>query len=1507
MHVKPTTQRRVSGPGAFGTYTDQCASRENLYSSDQQQQQQQNHQFKQQQLKQQQRQQPQHHSHQHLLRQSLINLTSAQNTQTQTAPLYSSHSDNNSYCSAVTTQEGATTSDQDQEQQYHHLQQQTTGDQNSGSVSYRSRNTSRKNSDHVSSSTRNQLHKSISCSCESLKCALVVSDTLPAATSTTNTTTHTTSAKGASRNYYGLSTDNDNEFLLDSEVKPHREEKGSDFGKPSRLGGNANTTCPRSSTGDDHHSLQYETSSAGLRFSSVSKQNSYDSGSPQLLTLADANQRYHQQQHSPTSRLSYSPNSKSSSLAIADDYQDSQQTQGDFKHLVVHNLSNSDPLSQTSSYSHHQLEDVNNCPLLKTHYSDCNIYAKNELDSQSQQPDKQQLVNKAYIFKCIGNSPSFLKTNKIKEQSRKLRNLSLKTHPTGKKKSQILAKSNAVSDNSLHPGDKYLNLYLVEKKQQQQQQQQQQQSTSTSPSVASGHQVSRHSTPYIVNGAVKSSYPTYRSSIKSETAVSAVLAAAAAAAASANSSNSYLQQQQQVFGGKSSSVNYLSSNPTSSKQQPHQQQYKTAKINNKGCNLVNNGNKLSVSTNSCNRLHAGSPHAISPKSSLSSNGHLNKYCLTDISRRKTEFNRQLSAPTDYTHHSSSNGSHQSTNEVVGGESTSTVASAGVKTPAYLQQHSLPNQQQQQQKNPQNQQTPHTTHYQPHYHQHHQHHHQQQQQLHQHQHPHHQQQLLQQQQHHYQHSQQHLPQHHSATVLTKPTSNSCTNSFNRRHIKRQKNTKLNERLLRRDSEDSSVRCSYCSVLNVNENDLRRSFENTCTDSLVTAFDDEALLICDQGNEMASTKVHFDDVSLYGTPKEEPMPSIPIVSEKVSANFLKSQLQSWFQPTDNRLAMKLFGSRKALVKERIRQKTSGHWVIHPCSSFRFYWDLCMLLLLVANLIILPVAISFFNDDLSTRWIAFNCLSDTIFLIDIVVNFRTGIMQQDNAEQVILDPKLIAKHYLRTWFFLDLISSIPLDYIFLIFNQIMKLQDFSDSFQILHAGRALRILRLAKLLSLVRLLRLSRLVRYVSQWEEVYILQNLQKKSADRRGRMHRKDKEGLTKSNLILKFLNMASVFMRIFNLICMMLLIGHWSGCLQFLVPMLQGFPSNSWVSINELQESYWLEQYSWALFKAMSHMLCIGYGRFPPQSLTDMWLTMLSMISGATCYALFLGHATNLIQSLDSSRRQYREKVKQVEEYMAYRKLPRDMRQRITEYFEHRYQGKFFDEECILGELSEKLREDVINYNCRSLVASVPFFANADSNFVSDVVTKLKYEVFQPGDIIIKEGTIGTKMYFIQEGVVDIVMANGEVATSLSDGSYFGEICLLTNARRVASVRAETYCNLFSLSVDHFNCVLDQYPLMRKTMETVAAERLNKIGKNPNIMQQKDEQLSNPESNTITAVVNALAAEAEECKDDSEIDPKENLLHGSMSSIAEPIQTIREGLPRPRSGEFRALFEGNTP
>ncbi|VUZ56555.1 unnamed protein product, partial [Hymenolepis diminuta] len=72
-------------------------------------------------------------------------------------------------------------------------------------------------------------------------------------------------------------------------------------------------------------------------------------------------------------------------------------------------------------------------------------------------------------------------------------------------------------------------------------------------------------------------------------------------------------------------------------------------------------------------------------------------------------------------------------------------------------------------------------------------------------------------------------------------------------------------------------------------------------------------------------------------------------------------------------------------------------------------------------------------------------------------------------------------------------------------------------------------------------------------------------------------------------------------------------------------------------------------------MLCIGYGRFPPNGLVEAWMTAISMMAGATCYALVVGHVAALIQSFDVSKRRYRDKMKQVEEYMSYRKLPREL------------------------------------------------------------------------------------------------------------------------------------------------------------------------------------------------------------------------------------------------------------
>ncbi|XP_042346605.1 potassium/sodium hyperpolarization-activated cyclic nucleotide-gated channel 2-like [Plectropomus leopardus] len=516
----------------------------------------------------------------------------------------------------------------------------------------------------------------------------------------------------------------------------------------------------------------------------------------------------------------------------------------------------------------------------------------------------------------------------------------------------------------------------------------------------------------------------------------------------------------------------------------------------------------------------------------------------------------------------------------------------------------------------------------------------------------------------------------------------------------------------------------------------------------------------------------------------------------STFIQRQFGAMLQPGVNKFSLRMFGSHKAVALEQERLKSAGSWIIHPYSDFRFYWDLLMLMLMMGNLIILPVGITFFREENTPSWIIFNVVSDTLFMVDLVLNFRTGIIKEDNTE-ILLDPRAIRQKYLKSWFLVDFVSSIPVDYIFLMVDSL-------DS-EVYRTARALRIVRFTKILSLLRLLRLSRLIRYIHQWEEIFHMTY------------------------------DLASAMVRIVNLIGMMLLLCHWDGCLQFLVPMLQDFPPDCWVSKNLMVNDTWGVQYSYALFKAMSHMLCIGYGAQAPEGMTDVWLTMLSMIVGATCYAMFIGHATALIQSLDSSRRQYQEKYKQVEQYMSFHKLPADVRQKIHEYYEHRFQGKMFDEENILGELSEPLKEEIVSFNCRSLVANMPLFANADPNFVTAVLTKLRFEVFQPSDFIIREGTVGRKMYFIQHGRVS-VLTRGNKETKLSDGSYFGEICLLTRGRRTASVRADTYCRLYSLSVDSFNEVLEEHPMMRRAFETVAVDRLDRIGRKNSMLLRKSSQ-----------------------------------------------------------------------
>ena len=75
-------------------------------------------------------------------------------------------------------------------------------------------------------------------------------------------------------------------------------------------------------------------------------------------------------------------------------------------------------------------------------------------------------------------------------------------------------------------------------------------------------------------------------------------------------------------------------------------------------------------------------------------------------------------------------------------------------------------------------------------------------------------------------------------------------------------------------------------------------------------------------------------------------------------------------------------------------------------------------------------------------------------------------------------------------------------------------------------------------------------------------------------------------------------------------------------------------------------------------------------------------------------------------------------------------------------------------------------------------------------------------------------MYFLVKGVVEVCSEDGKtVFKTLSDGSFFGELSLLFQQKRSASIRAVNHCDLFILTRKDFHTVLKKFPLFAKQMK----------------------------------------------------------------------------------------------
>lgn len=102
------------------------------------------------------------------------------------------------------------------------------------------------------------------------------------------------------------------------------------------------------------------------------------------------------------------------------------------------------------------------------------------------------------------------------------------------------------------------------------------------------------------------------------------------------------------------------------------------------------------------------------------------------------------------------------------------------------------------------------------------------------------------------------------------------------------------------------------------------------------------------------------------------------------------------------------------------------------------------------------------------------------------------------------------------------------------------------------------------------------------------------------------------------------------------------------------------------------------------------------------------------------------------------------------------------------------------------------------------------------------FEIVPPNQVIIEEGETGDTMYVILEGSVDIII-DGEIFETVGEGGVFGEMALIDDASRSATVVARSYCKVVPVSRKQFNFMIQQMPYFVTTVMSIMADRLRRM------------------------------------------------------------------------------------
>lgn len=231
--------------------------------------------------------------------------------------------------------------------------------------------------------------------------------------------------------------------------------------------------------------------------------------------------------------------------------------------------------------------------------------------------------------------------------------------------------------------------------------------------------------------------------------------------------------------------------------------------------------------------------------------------------------------------------------------------------------------------------------------------------------------------------------------------------------------------------------------------------------------------------------------------------------------------------------------------------------------------------------------------------------------------------------------------------------------------------------------------------------------------------------------------------------------------------------------------------------------------------------------IAESWIELFGYYVGAIFYSLLISNISSILLSMNIAGRVYQEKIQQVNEYMRSKKLPPDLRDKVREFYHLQFaEGKMFDEDVIMKELTPTIRKEILEFNARELLIKVPLLSKSPKHLQQHLAADLQPLVAFEDEAVCTEDMTGTEIYFIYSGLMSVMSNKSSndqgVITVISDGCYFGEVSILLDRKRCATVKAKSVTVLYSVSGERLLAVLEDYQTVKEHMCKVAERRLGR-------------------------------------------------------------------------------------